>query len=94
MKEETKQKLNKAKEYVVEHEGDIIAFCTTAVIAVAAGRVCGTIIGKYINTTNAEAFSNGFQRGMTYFHDSMLTDNVNNPEVVKALVDFRDKYTK
>ena len=94
MKEETKQKLNKAKEYVVEHESDIIAFCATTVIAVAAGRVCGTIIGKYINTTNAEAFSNGYQRGMTYFHDSMLTDNVNNPEVVKALVDFRDKYTK
>lgn len=94
MKEEIKQKLNKAKEYVVEHEGDIIAFCATTVIAVAAGRVCGTIIGKYINTTNAEAFSNGYQRGMTYFHDRMLTDNVNNPEVVKALVDFQDKYTE
>ena len=94
MKEETKQKLNKAKEYVVEHESDIIAFCATTVIAVAAGRVCGTIIGKYINTTNAEAFRNGYQRGMTYFHDRMLTDNVNNPEVVKALVDFQAKYTK
>ena len=94
MKEETKQKLNKAKECVIEHESDIIAFCVTAVVAVAAGHVCGTIIGKYINTTNAEAFSNGYQRGMTYFHDRMLTDYINNPEVVKALVDFQAKYTK
>ena len=94
MKEEIKQKLNKAKEYVVEHESDIISFCATTVIAVAAGRVCGTIIGKYINTTNAEAFSNGYQRGMTYFHDRMRTDNVNNPEVVKALVEFQAKNTK
>ena len=94
MKEEIKQKLNNAKECVIEHKGDIIAFCATTVIAVAAGRVCGTIIGKYINTTNAEAFSNGYQRGMTYFHDRMLTDNVNNPEVVKALVDFQAKNTK
>ena len=94
MKEETKQKLNKAKEYVVEHEGDIIAFCATTVIAVAAGRVCGTIIGKYISTTNTEAFRNGWQKGMTDFHDRMMVDNVNNPEVVKALVDFQAKNTK
>ena len=94
MKEEIKQKLNNAKEYVIEHEGDIIAFCANAVLAYATGRVCGTIIGKYINTTNAEAFRNGYQRGMTYFHDRMLTENVNNPEVVKALVDFQAKNTK
>ena len=94
MKEEIKQKLNKAKEYVVEHESDIISFCATTVIAVAAGRVCGTIIGKYINTTNTEAFRNGWQKGMTDFHDRMMVDNVNNPEVVKALVVFQDKYTK
>ena len=94
MKEETKQKLNNAKEYVIEHEDDIIAFCATAVVAVAAGHVCGTIIGKYINTTNTEAFSNGWQKGMTDFHDRMLADNVNNPEVVKALVDFQAKNTK
>ena len=94
MKEETKQKLNKAKEYVVEHESDIISFCATTVIAVAAGRVCGTIIGKYINTTNTEAFSNGWQKGMTDFHDRMLRDNIENAEVVKALVDFQAKNTK
>ena len=94
MKEEIKQKLNNAKEYVIEHEGDIIAFCANAVLAYATGRVCGTIIGKYINTTNTEAFRNGWQKGMTDFHDRMMVDNVNNPEVVKALVDFRDKYTK
>ena len=94
MKEETKQKLNKAKEYVIEHEGDIIAFCANAVLAYATGRVCGTIIGKYINTTNTEAFRNGWQKGMTDFHDRMMVDNVNNPEVVKALVDFQAKNTK
>ena len=94
MKEETKQKLNKAKECVIEHESDIIAFCVTAVVAVAAGHVCGTIIGKYVNMTNAEAFRNGWQKGMTDFHDRMMVDNVNNPEVVKALVDFQAKNTK
>ena len=94
MKEEIKQKLNNAKEYVIDHKSDIIAFCTTTVVAVAAGHVCGTIIGKYINTTNAEAFKNGWQKGMTDFHDRMLSDNVNNPEVVKALVDFQTKNTK
>ena len=94
MKEEIKQKLNNAKEYVVEHESDIIAFCATTVIAVAAGRVCGTIIGKYINTTNTEAFSNGWQKGMTDFHDRMLRDNIENAEVVKALVEFQDRNTK
>ena len=94
MKEETKQKLNKAKECVIEHESDIIAFCVTAVVAVAAGHVCGTIIGKYVNMTNAEAFKNGWQKGITDFHDRMMVDNVNNPEVVKALVDFQAKNTK
>ena len=94
MKEEIKQKLNNAKEYVIEHKSDIIAFCATTVVAYATGRVCGTIIGKYINTTNAEAFKNGWQKGMTDFHDRMLADNVNNPEVVKALVDFQAKNTK
>ena len=94
MKEEIKQKLNNAKEYVIDHKDDIITFCATAVVAVAAGHVCGTIIGKYIKMTNAEAFGNGWQKGMTDFHDRMLTDNVNNPEVVKALVDFQAKNTK
>ena len=44
MKEEIKQKLNNAKECVIEHKSDIIAFCATTVVAVAAGHVCGTII--------------------------------------------------
>ena len=44
--------------------------------------------------TNAEAFRNGWQKGMTDFHDRMMVDNVNNPEVVKALVDFQAKNTK
>ena len=94
MKEETKQKLNEAKEYVIEHKGDIIAFCATAVVAVAAGYVCGTVIGKYINMTNVEAYRNGWQKGMSDFHDRMLRDNIENAEVVKALVEFQDRNTK
>ena len=94
MKEEIKQKLNNAKECVIENKSDIIAFSATTVVAVAAGHGCGTIIGKYSNMTNAEAVKNGWQKGMTDFHDRMLSDNVNNPEVVKALVDFQAKNTK
>lgn len=94
MKEETKQKLNEAKEYAIEHKGDIIAFCGAAVGAFAVGRACGTVIGKYINMTNAEAYRNGWQKGMSDFYNHMLTDNIDKPEVVKALVDFQAKNTK
>ena len=94
MKEETKQKLNEAKEYVIDHKGDIIAFCATAVVAFAVGRACGTVIGKYINMTNAEAYRNGWQKGMSDFYDRILSDNVDKPEVVKALVDFQARNTK
>ena len=94
MKEEIKQKLNNVKECVIEHKSDIIAFCATTVVAVAAGHVCGTIIGKYIKMTNTEAFRNGWQKGMTDFYNRMLTDNVDNAEVVKALVDFQSKNLK
>ena len=94
MKEKTKQKLNEAKEYVVEHKGDIITYCATVVVAVAVGRACGTVIGKYINMTNAEAYRNGWQKGMSDFHNRMLRDNIENAEVVKALVEFQDRNTK
>lgn len=94
MKEKTKQKLNEAKEYVVEHKDDIIAFCATTVIAVACGRACGTVIGKHIGMTNAEAYRNGWQKGMSDFYDHMLRDNIENAEVVKALVEFQDRNTK
>lgn len=94
MKEKTKQKLNEAKEYVVEHKGDIITYCATAVVAVAVGRACGTVIGKYINITNAEAYRNGWQKGMSDFWNRMMRDNIENAEVVKALVEFQDRNTK
>lgn len=94
MKEKTKQKLNEAKEYVVEHKSDIITYCATAVLAVAVSRACGTVIGKYINMTNAEAYRNGWQKGMSDFHNRMLRDNIENAEVVKALVEFQDRNTK
>ena len=94
MKEKTKQKLNEAKDYVIEHKSDIIAFCATTVVAVAAGRAYGAMIGKYIGMTNAEAYRNGWQKGMSDFHDRMLRDNIENAEVIKALVEFQDRNTK
>lgn len=94
MKEEMKQKLSEAKEYVIEHKGDIITFCAVTVVAAAAGHACGTIIGKYVGVTNAEAYRNGWRKGMIDFYDRMLRDNIDNAEVVKALVEFHDKSTK
>ena len=94
MKEEIKQKLNAAKEYVIDHKDDIIAFCATAAVSIATGAVCGKIIGQHISNTNAMSYRNGWQKGMTDFHDRMMVNNVNNPEVVKALVDFQAKNTK
>ena len=94
MKEEIKQKLNAAKEYVIDNKDDIIAFCATAAVSIATGAVCGKIIGQHISNTNTISYRNGWQKGMTDFHDRMMVDNVNNPEVVKALVDFQAKNTK
>ena len=94
MKEKTKQKLNEAKEYVIEHKDDIIAFCTTAAVSIATGAVCGKLIGQHISNTNAMSYRNGWQKGMTDFYNRMLTDNVDNAEVVKALVDFQARNTK
>ena len=94
MKEEIKQKLNAAKEYVIDHKDDIIAFCATAAVSIATGAVCGKIIGQHISNTNAMSYRNGWQKGMTDFHDRMLRDNIENAEVVKALVEFQDRNTK
>ena len=94
MKEEIKQKLNSAKEYVIDYKDDIIVFCAAAAVSIATGAVCGRIIGQHISNTNAMSYRNGWQKGMTDFHDRMLADNVDNAEVVKALVDFQAKNTK
>ena len=94
MKEEIKQKLNAAKEYVIDNKDDIIAFCATAAVSIATGAICGKIIGQHISNTNAMSYRNGWQKGMTDFHDRMLRDNIENAEVVKALVEFQDRNTK
>lgn len=94
MKEEIKERFNKAKEYVVEHKEDIIGLCAASVISVAAGAISGRCIGKYINMTNAEAYKNGWQKGMADFYSGMMTDNFDNADVVKALVDFNIKHAK
>ena len=94
MKEKTKQKLNEAKEYVIDNKDDIIAFCATAAISIATGAICGKLIGQQISNTIAISYRNGWQKGMTDFYNRMLTDNVDNAEVVKALVDFQSKNLK
>ena len=94
MKEKTKQKLNEAKEYVIEHKGDIIAFCAAASVSFATGAICGKLIGQHISNTITISYRNGWQKGMTDFYNRMLTDNVDNAEVVKALVDFQSKNLK
>ena len=94
MKEKTKQKLNNAKEYIVEHKADIITYCATTAAAVLIGRACGAMIGKYIGMTNAAAYQRGWQNGVIDCHNRILSDNIYKPEVVKALIDFQQKYTK
>ena len=59
MKEETKQKLNEVKEYVIEHNGDIIAFCAVASVNFAIGVICGKIIGQHISNTIAKLTETG-----------------------------------
>ena len=57
MKEEIKQKLNAAKEYVIDNKDDIIAFCAAAAVSIATGAICGKIIGDDINTLFVFKFS-------------------------------------
>ena len=94
MKEKIKQKLNAAKEYVIDYKDDIIVFCAASAVSIATGAICGRIIGQHISNTNTMSYRNGWQKGMTDFYNRMLTDNVDNAEVVKALVDFQAKNTK
>lgn len=94
MKEETKLVLNKVKEIVVEHKQDIITFCAVSAIAASTGAICGRYMGQCIGRANAVAYKNGWQKGMTDFYSNMMTDNFDNAEVVKALVDFNKTHTK
>ena len=83
MKEETKQKLNEAKEFVREHKsiienGLFLAGCFVL------GRCIGNGIANAINSV----YRKGFDQGMNSCFNLMINENAENSEVIKALVDF------
>ena len=83
MKEETKQKLNKAKEFVSEHESIIVTG-----LWVAGCFVLGSCIGHGIDNCVNHAYRNGIDQGMCSCYNLMVNENADKPEVIKALVDF------
>lgn len=93
MKEKIKEKFNEAKEYVINNKETIITDCVLAAICFGTATICGRYIGKYIVKSNAAAYSNGWQNGMSNFYIMMVNDNVDKPEIIKSLVDFGLKYT-
>ena len=87
MKEETKQKLNKAKEFVREHKsiiGNGLWF--------AGCFVLGHCIGNGIANTINSVYNKGFDQGMNCCFNLMINENAENSEVLKALVDFNIKH--
>ena len=83
MKEETKQKLNEAKEFVRDNKtlienGLLLAGCF----------VLGRCIGNGIANTINIVYHKGFNQGMNRCFNLMINENVENSEVLKALVDF------
>ena len=87
MKEETKQKLNKAKEFVSEHESII-----TTGLWVAGCFILGSCIGHGIDNCVNNAYRNGIDQGMNCCYNLMINENADKPEVIKALVDFNIKH--
>ena len=87
MKEETKQKLNEAKEFVSEHES-IIATGLWIAGCFVFGRCIGNGIANCINGT----YKKGFDQGMNCCFNLMLNENADKSEVIKALVDFNIKH--
>ena len=83
MKEETKQKLNEVKEFVHEHKSIIenglwFAGCF--------------VLGHGIANTMKYVYNSGFDQGMNCCFNLMMNENVENSEVIKALVDFNIKH--
>lgn len=83
MKEETKQKLGTAKEFVKEHKSQIEAGLWIA---------GSLIIGHGIANGMESMYRKGFDQGMNCCYNLMINENVKNPEVLKALVDFNIKH--
>ena len=87
MKEETKQKLNKAKEFVREHKSII-----EAGLWIAGCYIIGNRIGHGIANSMKYMYNKGFDQGMNCCFNLMINENTKNPEVLKALVDFNIKH--
>ena len=87
MKEETKQKLNEVKEFVHDNKklienGLFLTGCF----------VLGRCIGNGIANTINSVYNKGFDQGMNCCFNLMMNENVENSEVLKALVDFNIKH--
>ena len=87
MKDETKQKLNEAKEFVSEHESIIATG-----LWIAGCFVFGRCIGNGIANSMKYVYNRGFDQGMNCCFNLMINENVENSEVLKALVDFNIKH--
>ena len=86
MKEETKQKLDEVKEFVYKNK-DLI--CSG--LQLAGCFVLGRCIGNGIANCMNHAYQNGIDQGMNCCYNLMINENADNPEVIKALVDFNIK---
>lgn len=87
MKEETKQKLGTAKEFVKEHKSMI-----EAGLWIAGSLIIGRSIGHGISDGMESMYHKGFDQGMNCCYNLMINENTKNPEVLKALVDFNIKH--
>ena len=87
MKEEIKQKLNAAKEFVSEHES-IIATGLWVAGCFTFGKL---IANSFVAISNARA-ANAYQVGVDACWDQLIVDNQDNPEFIKMLSDFAVKH--
>lgn len=87
MKEETKQKLNEVKEFVHDNKNLI-----ENGLWFAGCFVLGHCIGNGIANTINSVYRKGFDQGMNCCFNLMMNENVENSEVLKALVDFNIKH--
>lgn len=87
MKEETKQKLNKVKQFVYDHE-DLIA----TGLYFGGCFVLGRCIGNGVVKINTASYHRGFYAGVNGCYNQMIVDNADKPEVIKAMVDFAVKH--
>ena len=87
MKEETKQKLNEAKEFASEHKSII-----ETGLWIAGCFVLGRCIGNGIANGVDYVYNKGFDQGMNCCYNLMMNENADKPEVIKALVDFNIKH--